>query len=120
MSTITSTRISDIHADCKLDYATFERVRAGGPVLFAGCSLREAVFTGCNLTGCLFDECDLPAAEFGPGTYRRCDLRGNDLSAISGAPHLKQAVLDRAQLLQLAVALSAELGVTFGDGDHAG
>jgi hypothetical protein len=30
-------------------------------------------------------------------------------------PHLKQAVLDRAQLPQLAVALSAELGVTFGD-----
>jgi uncharacterized protein YjbI with pentapeptide repeats len=111
---------SVVFTGCKLDYATFERVRAGGPVLFVGCSLREAVFTGCNLAGCLFDGCDLPAAEFGPGTYRRCDLRGNELSAISGAPHLKQTVLDRAQLLQLAVALSAEMGVTFGDEDQAG
>jgi len=106
---------SVVFTDCKLDYATFERVQAGGPVLFVGCSLREAVFTGCNLAGCLFDECDLTAVEFGPGTYRRCDLRGSDLSAISGAARLKQVVLNRAQLLQLAVALSAELGVTLGD-----
>jgi uncharacterized protein YjbI with pentapeptide repeats len=102
-----------VFTDCKLDYAVFDQVRAGGPVLFARCSLREAVFTGCHLAGCLFDECDLFAAEFGPGTYRGCDLRGNDLSAISGTHHLKNVVLDRVQVLQLADALSAELGVTF-------
>lgn len=107
---------SVVFTDCKLDYAVFDRVRASGPVLFVRCSLREAVFTGCYLAGCLFDECDLSGAEFGPGTYRGCDLRGNDLSAISGAHHLKHVVLDRVQVLQLAAALSAELGVTFPDG----
>lgn len=105
---------SVVFTDCKLDYASFDRVRAGGPVLFVRCSLREAVFTGCYLAGCLFDACGLPATEFGPGTYRGCDLRGNDLSAISGVHHLKNVVLDRVQVLQLAEALSAELGVTFG------
>jgi uncharacterized protein YjbI with pentapeptide repeats len=108
-----------VFTDCKLDYAMLEQVRASGPVLFVRCSLREAVFTGCSLAHCLFDECDLAAAAFGPGNYRACDLRGNDLSAISGAHHLKNVVLDRVQLLQLAEALSAELGVNFGD-DAAG
>jgi uncharacterized protein YjbI with pentapeptide repeats len=113
---------SVMFTDCKLDYATFDRVRAGGPVLFVRCSLREAVFTGCYLAGCLFHECDLPAAEFGPGTYRGCDLRGHELSAITGVHHLKNVVLDRVQVLQLAEALTAQLGVTFAGeaaaGDH--
>jgi uncharacterized protein YjbI with pentapeptide repeats len=91
------------------------RARHGPAHDLVRCSLREAVFTGCYLAGCLFDECDLFAAEFEPGTYRGCDLRGNDLSAISGPQHLKHVVLDRVQVLQLAEALSAELGVTFPD-----
>ena len=110
------TTSSVVFTGCKLDYAVFDQVRASGPVLFVRCSLREAVFTGCNLAGCLFDECDLSAAEFGPGHYRGCDLRGNDLSAISGAHHLKNIVLDQVQALQLAEALVAELGVTFPGG----
>ena len=72
-------------------------------------------FTGCDLAGSLFDDCDLRLAGFGPGSYRGCDLRGNDLSAISGAHHLKNVVIDHAQTIQLAQALAAELDVTFGD-----
>lgn len=104
-----------IFTGCKLDYASFAGIRAAGPVLFAGCSLREAQFTGCNLAGCLFDGCDLFQVSFGPGSYRGCDLRGNDLSALTGAHHLRRAVIDRAQLLQLAEALAAEAELTFGD-----
>jgi len=47
--------------------------------------------------------------------YRRCDLHGNDLSAVNGVHQLKGAVIDRARLMQLAEALAAELDVTFGD-----
>jgi uncharacterized protein YjbI with pentapeptide repeats len=104
-----------VFTGCKLDYATLDQVRAAGPVIFAGCSLREAEFTGCNLAGSLFDDCDLRLACFGQGSYRGCDLRGNDLSAISGTDHLKHVVIDRAQTIQLAGALAAELEVTFGD-----
>jgi uncharacterized protein YjbI with pentapeptide repeats len=104
-----------VFTGCKLDYATLDQVRAAGPVLFAGCSLREAKFTGCDLAGSLFDECDLYLAGFGRGRYRGCDLRGNDLSAVTGMQHLEHVVIDRAQTIQLAAALAAELEVTFGD-----
>ncbi|WP_439333630.1 pentapeptide repeat-containing protein [Trebonia kvetii] len=89
-----------VFADCKLDYAALSHVRTVGPVLFVRCSLREAEFRGCDLTRSLFEDCDLGLADFGPGAYRGCDLRGNDLSAISGAQHLRRVVIDRAQLLQ--------------------
>ena len=104
-----------VFTGCKLDYALFDKVRATGPVLFAGCSLREAEFSGCSLPGSLLDDCDLALAAFGPGGYRGCDLRGNDLSAVLGAHHLKRVVLDRAQVLQLASALAGELEINFGD-----
>ena len=67
-----------------------------------------------------FDDCDLGLADFGPGGYRGCDLRGNDLSAISGAHHLSRVVIDRAQLPQLAESLTAELEVSFGDDRRMG
>jgi uncharacterized protein YjbI with pentapeptide repeats len=105
--------------DCKMDYAMLHRIRAVGPVLFVHCSLREAEFTGCDLAGSLFDECDLFLATFGRGKYSGCDLRGNDLSAVNSAHHLKRIVIDRAQLMQLAQALAAELEVTFGDDLHS-
>ena len=104
-----------VFTGCKLDYATLDQVRAVGPVIFDHCSLREAEFTGCVLAGALFDGCDLALAGFGPGRYLHCDLRGNDLSAVTGAHYLKRVIIDRAQLLQLAEALAAELDVSFGE-----
>jgi hypothetical protein len=61
------------------------------------------------------DDCDLRLTGFGPGRCRGCDLRGNDLSALTGAPHLKHVIVDRAETIQLGEALAAELDVTFGD-----
>jgi uncharacterized protein YjbI with pentapeptide repeats len=109
-----------IFADCKMDYAMLSRIRAAGPVIFAGCSLREAEFADCHLTGSLFSRCDLTLTGFGSGRYARCDLRDNDLSTVTGIHYLKQVILDRAQLMQLAEALAAELRVTLGDSldDH--
>jgi uncharacterized protein YjbI with pentapeptide repeats len=104
-----------VFSDCRLDYAELSQLRAKGPVLFVRCSLREAEFRGCDLARALFDECDLTLTEFAPGNYRGCDLRGNDLSAIRGAHHLKRVVIDRAQVLQLAEALATDLEVSFGD-----
>jgi uncharacterized protein YjbI with pentapeptide repeats len=104
-----------VFSGCRLDYATVGRLRAVGPVLFLRCSLREAEFRGCNLERSLFHDCDLGLTDFGPGGYRGLDLRGNDLSGIRGAQHLSRVVIDRAQLLELAQALAAELEVSFGD-----
>jgi uncharacterized protein YjbI with pentapeptide repeats len=104
-----------VFSDCKLDYAMLSQVRVTGPVLFVRCSLREAEFHGCSLARSLFDDCDLGLTYFGPGGYRECDLRGNDLSAVRGASHLNRVIINRAQLLQLAEALAADLEVSFGD-----
>ena len=110
-----------IFTDCKMDYSMLAQIRASGPVMFVRCSLREVAFNGCDLTRALFDECDLAMTAFGQGRYMECDLRGNDLSAVSGAQNLKRIVIDRLQLIQLAEALATELNVTFGDDrdDHA-
>jgi uncharacterized protein YjbI with pentapeptide repeats len=104
-----------VFVGCKLDYSTLDKVRATGPVLFVRCSMPEAEFTGCDLPDALFDDCDLRLAVFGEGSYRGCDLRGNDLSTLNGTRHLKKVIIDRAQTMQLAEALAAELDMTFGD-----
>jgi uncharacterized protein YjbI with pentapeptide repeats len=104
-----------VFTGCKLDYATLDHIRATGPVVFAGCSLREAALVGCSLAGSLFNDCDLLQTDFGPGNYRRCDLRGNDLSALTGASYLKHVIIDYAQMMQLGEALAAELEMTLGD-----
>ncbi|MEU3572198.1 pentapeptide repeat-containing protein [Kitasatospora sp. NPDC036755] len=101
--------------NCKLDYATFEQVRATGPVAFSKCVLTEASFTGCDLTGAVLDACALRLTEFGRGKYQGLDLRGNDLTSLRGVAHLTKVVIDRAQQSELAEALIAELDVTFGD-----
>lgn len=104
-----------VFTGCKLDYATLEQIRAAGPVLFADCSLREAAFTGCDLAGSLFDGCNMRLTGFGPGHYRGCDLRGNNLSTLTGAAHLKHVIIDRAQVMHLGEALAAELEMAFGE-----
>lgn len=101
-----------VFTDCKMDYATFNRVRASGPVMFVRCSLREAEFSGSDISGSLLDECDLTLATFENGQYAACDLRGNDLSALRGVRHLRRIVVNSAQLGQLAVSLAAELEIT--------
>ena len=101
--------------NCKLDYSTLTRVRAAGPVIFSQCSLRETTFDAVDLSGAVFDGCDLRLAEFAGGKYRGTDLRGNDLSQLRGLASLKRVIIDRTQTLQLAEALVAELGVTYGE-----
>jgi uncharacterized protein YjbI with pentapeptide repeats len=100
---------------CKLDYSTFTRVRATGPVIFSACSLRETTFVAADLGAVLVDDCDLRLAEFDGGTCRGLDLRGNDLSQLRGVDSLKQVVIDRPQTLQLAEALAVQLDVTYGE-----
>src|SRR5689334_3426121 len=44
------------------------------------------------------------------------DQRGNDLAQLRGNASFRQVVIDRAQTLQLAEALAAELDVTYSEG----
>lgn len=100
---------------CKFDHATFEKVRATGPVAFAGCVLTEATFTDCDLSDVVFSECTLRLTEFGTGRYRDADLRGNDLSAVRGVASLAKVRITPAQQVDLAVALVADLDIDVSD-----
>ncbi|MFJ9442735.1 pentapeptide repeat-containing protein [Kitasatospora sp. NPDC101235] len=101
--------------NCKLDYATFEQIRATGAVVFSKCALTEVSFTGCDLGGAVLDTCDLRLTEFGRGKYQGLDLRGNDLTSLRGVANLGKVLIDRTQQAELAEALVAELDVTFAD-----
>ncbi|MDQ1010146.1 uncharacterized protein YjbI with pentapeptide repeats [Streptomyces sp. V4I23] len=100
---------------CQLSYAAFDKVRATGPVAFSKCVLTEASFTDCDLTAAVLNTCTLRATEFGKGRYQDLDLRANDLSAVRGVAHLSKVIINRAQELELAQALLAELNVTYGE-----
>jgi uncharacterized protein YjbI with pentapeptide repeats len=104
-----------VFARCKLDYAAVQRLKAAGPVIFSGCSLAEAQFEACDLQHVVFDGCSMHLTEFARGTYKGCDLRGNDLASARGVANLYGVVIDRAQTLQLAEALATDLDVTFGE-----
>ncbi|GAA2629559.1 hypothetical protein GCM10010425_30150 [Streptomyces spororaveus] len=100
---------------CKLDFATFEKVRVTGPVAFVGCVLTEATFTDCDLSDVVFTDCTLRLTEFGTGRYRNTDLRENDLSAIRGVANLAKVRIDPGQQSDLAEALVHELDIIIGD-----
>lgn len=100
---------------CRFDYATFEKVRATGPVAFAGCAFTEVTFTGCDLSDAVFSDCGLKLTEFGGGRYRDTDLRGNDLSQIRGVANLAEVRIGHGQQTDLTQALVNELGITVGD-----
>lgn len=106
---------SVLFENCRLDYATFDRIRASGPLVFDRCVLTEATFTGCDLTGVVMRDCTLLATGFEAGTYKDLDLSGSDLSTVRGVGNLREAVISRAQQHQLADALLAELNVTYSE-----
>ncbi|MCX4696378.1 pentapeptide repeat-containing protein [Streptomyces sp. NBC_01408] len=100
---------------CKFDYATFEKVRATGPVVFAGCTFTEASFNECDLSDVVFSDCTFRLTEFGTGRYRDTDLRSNDLSTIRGVANLSKVRIGHGQQSDLAEALVNELDMTLGD-----
>lgn len=100
---------------CRLDYGTFEKVRATGPVAFSECSLDEAAFTDCDLTRAAIINCSLRSTEFGAGRYVGLDLRGSDLSQIAGTAHLSKVLITPAQADELTRALMAALEVSYSD-----
>jgi uncharacterized protein YjbI with pentapeptide repeats len=59
-----------------------------------------------------FVECRVGRLDVTRAQLREVDLRGADLAGIDGTAGLKGATISRHQLLELADALAAHLGVT--------
>ncbi|WP_304451771.1 pentapeptide repeat-containing protein [Nocardiopsis sp. YSL2] len=106
---MTRTSLKDVLFEgCRFDYSTWDQVKVNGAVAFVNCSFRETGIARSDLRGAVFDEC-----AFGPEITSTkmsgTDLRGSDLSGLSGLPSLVGAQVTETQLRQLTEAMVRDL-----------
>ncbi|NUR62917.1 MAG: pentapeptide repeat-containing protein [Catenulispora sp.] len=97
----------------KLDAVNF-RGAALVDVVFTDCLLREVDFGGAKLTRVRFPGCTFQDADFSRAKLKDVDLRGARLHFKGGLDALRGATIDGAQLVELAPALAAHLGLRIG------
>jgi uncharacterized protein YjbI with pentapeptide repeats len=79
----------------------------------------QADFAAATLTDVTFDGCDLRAAELSQVSCTRVDLRGARIEDVRGANALAGATVSPEQLVPLAPALAAAIGLTVRPVDEA-
>ncbi|MGG8405911.1 pentapeptide repeat-containing protein [Streptomyces sp. 12297] len=95
----------------KIDYANLRTARLRD-VVFEGCVLDEADFGGAVLERVEFRDCVLRRADFTGARMTDVDLRAAaEVDVARGLDRLAGAVISPAQLLDLAPAFAAHLGV---------
>ncbi|MDX3227238.1 pentapeptide repeat-containing protein [Streptomyces sp. ME19-01-6] len=95
----------------KIDYLNLRTARLTD-VVFEGCLLAEADFGGAVLERVEFVDCALRGADFTQARLTDVDLRAvTELDIERGVEHLAGAVISPSQLLDLAPALAARLGI---------
>ncbi|MFS4091315.1 pentapeptide repeat-containing protein [Streptomyces sp. AF1A] len=95
----------------KIDYLNLRMARLRD-VVFEGCVLVEPDFGGAHLERVEFVDCALKGADFGGATLTDVDLRGAaPLEIARGLERMAGAVISAGQLLDLAPALAAALGI---------
>ncbi|BCJ63634.1 pentapeptide repeat-containing protein [Polymorphospora rubra] len=100
-----------IFENCRLDYATFTKIKTSGPVAFLGCSLTETTFAGGKLAPSVFDNCRMAGTTFDGCDLRGADLRGNDLSGLDVVTDLRGVRLSAAQLPALTELIVRTLAI---------
>ncbi len=95
----------------KLDFLNLRKARLRD-VAFEDCVLVEADFGGAELERVTFDGCTLARTDFTQARMRDVDLRGAAaLDIARGIDRLAGAVISPSQLMDLAPAFAAEVGV---------
>ena len=95
----------------KIDYLNLREARLKD-VVFDNCVLVEPDFAGAHLERVEFTDSALRGADFGGTTLKDVDLRGaSPLDITRGLDRLRGSAITPAQLLDLAPALAAELGI---------
>lgn len=97
----------------KLDAVNF-RGAALVDVVFSDCLLREVDFGGAKLTRVRFPGCTFQDADFSRAKLADVDLRGARLHFKAGLDALRGATIDGGQLVELAPALAAHVGLRIG------
>ncbi|MFE9022012.1 pentapeptide repeat-containing protein [Streptomyces sp. NPDC007808] len=95
----------------KIDYLNLRKARLRD-VVFEGCVLIEPDFAGARLERVEFVDCALKGADLSGVTLTDVDLRrAGELDIARGVDRLAGAVVSPSQLLDLAPALAAEMGL---------
>lgn len=95
----------------KIDYLNLRRARLKD-VVFEGCVLVEPDFGGARLERVEFRDCVLRRADFSSATMADVDLRTvAELDIARGLDRLSGSVISPSQLLELAPAFAAQIGV---------
>lgn len=99
----------------KIDYLNLRRARLKD-VVFDGCVLAEPDFGGAELERVEFRDCVLKEADLSGVRMKDVDLRTvAELGIARGIDRLSGAVISTAQLLDLAPAFAAQIGVRVED-----
>ncbi|MDQ0794825.1 pentapeptide repeat-containing protein [Streptomyces sp. B1I3] len=95
----------------KIDYLNLRRARLKD-VVFEGCVLSEADFGDAQLVRVEFRDCVLRRADFSAARMESVDLRAvAELDIARGVERLAGAVISPSQLMELAPAFAAQIGV---------
>ncbi|HET9633701.1 MAG TPA: pentapeptide repeat-containing protein [Terrabacter sp.] len=98
----------------KVDFLNLRGARLKD-VAFIDCVVVELDLQEATVDGLTFEGCTLAAPTFGRGTYAGLDLSGATLRSPVGLAGLRGATLSRLQVIDLADALAAELGIRVAD-----
>jgi uncharacterized protein YjbI with pentapeptide repeats len=101
---------------CRVDLASF-RFSQLERVTFTDCVLREADFEEVRFASVAFHHCDLTGASFANARFTRSELRRCTLDDLQGVDGLRGAALEWGDILSLAGAFAAALGVRLLDDD---
>ncbi len=99
---------------CRMDAASF-RLAQLERVDFDECELREADFGGATLRSVGFAGTHVDRVDFSNARCERVDLRGARLGFVSGIAGLRGATIGVDQVLVLAPAVFADLGIKIAD-----
>ncbi|MEU5419486.1 pentapeptide repeat-containing protein [Streptomyces sp. NPDC001407] len=95
----------------KIDYLNL-RAATLKDVTFEGCVLSEADFGGAVLERVVFRDCALRRVDFSVARMKDVDLRAaGELDIARGVDRLSGAVISPSQLIDLAPAFAAQIGV---------
>lgn len=95
----------------KIDYLNLRKARLKD-VVFEGCVLSEPDFGDAHLVRVEFRDCVLKRAEFSGARMESVDLRAvAELDIARGVDRLAGAVISPLQLMELAPAFAAQIGV---------
>lgn len=101
-------------AGCRLDAANLRMIDADH-VRFDDCDLRDTDFGAAKLRSVAFAGSRLEAVEFSGAHCESVDLRGALVLSIRGVAGLRGATIGADQVVPLAPAVFADLGITIAD-----